>query len=659
MTIADRLDGMVFYGSDDPPAERIELCAGPLSMAFEPGTGFLRYIRMGDREVLRGIYAAVRDHNWGTIEPDITDLSHEGSANAFRLTFEATCGEREVDFVWKGTICGSESGEVVFAMEGRARSSFRRNRIGFCVLHPASAAGTACRIDHLDGESEDGVLPEPIAPHQPFRDMRAISHEVMPGIWADVQFEGDVFEMEDQRNWTDASYKTYCTPLELPYPVEIAEGTEVRQTVRLSIKGDASPRGPAVVPRPGGVVYTVQDGPAAALPRIGLGSASHGQPLSAQEIARLKQIGPGHLRVDLWMGVEGWREALRRASIEADALGVGLEAALYLGDAPEDALRALRGALDDESPRITRWLIFDSGTRHTEERLVLLARKHLGASSPNAIFGGGTDAYFTELNRQRPATESLDLVCYSLNPQVHAFDNASIVETLEVQATTVRSARGFAAGLPVAVSAVTLQPRFNPNATGEAADLGPDVLPPEVDVRQMSLLGAGWTLGSIKYLSESGAASVTYYETTGWRGVMEVEEGAPIPAAFPSNPGAVFPLYHVLADVGEFAEGHVLLSRSSSPLDVDGLVLQSGSRIRILLANLSSEEQRVSVGCDALGTRAQIKRLDGDNARHAMRNPETYRKEPGSPEPVTDGRIDLRLPPYGLARIDCGEENDG
>ena len=55
--------------------------------------------------------------------------------------------------------------------------------------------------------------------------MRAISHEVVPGLMAEVRFEGETFEMEDQRNWTDASYKTYCTPLSLPYPVEVKEGT--------------------------------------------------------------------------------------------------------------------------------------------------------------------------------------------------------------------------------------------------------------------------------------------------------------------------------------------------------------------------------------------------------------------------------------------------
>ena len=49
----------------------------------------------------------------------------------------------------------------------------------------------------------------------------------------ELRFGGELFEMEDQRNWTDASYKTYCTPLHLPYPVELAAGERVIQSVTL------------------------------------------------------------------------------------------------------------------------------------------------------------------------------------------------------------------------------------------------------------------------------------------------------------------------------------------------------------------------------------------------------------------------------------------
>ena len=42
--------------------------------------------------------------------------------------------------------------------------------------------------------------------------------------------------MEDQRNWTDASFKTYGTPLKNPSPVEVKAGTKISQTFALTLK---------------------------------------------------------------------------------------------------------------------------------------------------------------------------------------------------------------------------------------------------------------------------------------------------------------------------------------------------------------------------------------------------------------------------------------
>ena len=95
-----------------------------------------------------------------------------------------------------------------------------------------------------------------------------------------------------------------------------------------------------------------------------------------------------------------------------------------------------------------------------------------------------------------------------------------------------------------------LLPRFNPNATGPEPDPAPGQLPPQVDVRQMSIFGAACTVGSLKYLLGSGLEAVTYFETTGCRGLMERVDGCPLSEDFHSDPATVFPLYHVLADVG-------------------------------------------------------------------------------------------------------------
>ena len=115
------------------------------------------------------------------------------------------------------------------------------------------------------------------------------------------------------------------------------------------------------------------------------------------------------------------------------------------------------------------------------------------------------------------------------------------METCAPHADTVRTARSFCDDLPLIVSAVTLLPRWNPYLVGPRREPGPGELPPEVDPRQASQLAAAWTLGSIKYLAEAGVASATYYETAGWRGVMEREDGSPDPELFPSEPGQPFP----------------------------------------------------------------------------------------------------------------------
>ncbi len=182
----------------------------------------LRHLRLGQREVVRRLYVAVRDAHWNTVPPEIADLRVQAGPGTFRVEF--TCRHRldKINFVWQGTITGSAEGRVAYTMRGHAESTFERARIGICVLHPIdTCAGAPFRVTHPDGSEEEGVLPRLIAPHQPVLDIVELAHSVGSDGWVRLQFEGDVFEMEDQRNWTDASFKTYSTPLRLPIPVRV------------------------------------------------------------------------------------------------------------------------------------------------------------------------------------------------------------------------------------------------------------------------------------------------------------------------------------------------------------------------------------------------------------------------------------------------------
>jgi hypothetical protein len=386
------------------------------------------------------------------------------------------------------------------------------------------------------------------------------------------------------------------------------------------------------------------------VPAIGLGVASHGEALTTREVDRLRELHLAHLRVDLRLADSEFPAVLGRARADALALGVPLEVAIFLTDNGEDELRSLRAAFDGAAVRVARWFIFHATERPTSARWIGAARRQLAAIDPGADFGSGTNADFTELNRARPAVGPLDIVGYAVNPQVHAFDNLSVVETLETQAATVDSAHQFLGGVPIAITPITLKQRFNPAASQVDSADSPTDLPKAVDVRQMSLFGAAWTVGSLKYVSESSVASVTYYETTGWRGVLERETGSPLPALFPSIPGGVYPLYHVLADIGEFAGGEMIPVRSSRPLQVDGLAVTRENRLRVLVANLTNATQRARL--EGIPSLVALKALNETNVESAMRAPEAYRQTTGDTLSTFDGQLELELPPYGIVRID-------
>jgi D-apionolactonase len=620
--------------------QRMTLQAGPLSLDFCQGE--LRYVRLGEREVLRRVYVAVRDVHWTTIPFQISNLELKIEDESFALDFDATHCKGELHFVWHGTILGAADGTITFTMDGTAHSTFQRNRIGLCVLHPIDYAGQPCRVEHPDGTREAGVFPRFIAPHQPFQNIRAITHEAAPGISAEVRLTGDVFEMEDQRNWTDGSFKTYSTPLALPFPVTVQRGERLTQTFTLTLHEQP------VIPtaESSTVRLALADAGALSLPQIGLGMASHGQPLTQREINRLQLLNLSHLRVDLPLQSPLWRDALTLAIRDAQALKARLEIALFLSDEAEHELTVFRHALTGVNVPAARWLIFHQAEKVTSEKWITLAREALGNTAP---IGAGTNQYFTELNRQRPSSPLGDAICYSFNPQVHATDDDTLRESLAAQAATVISARHVLGAVPLIVTPITLKPRFNPHAPQQTT--APGELPAAVDARQSSLFAAAWTLGSLKYLAESGVASVTYYETTGWRGVMETEQGSPLPALFPSLPGNVFPLWHVFAEIGEWRNAEVLPTTSSAPLRVVSLALRESGRQRWWLANVS--EQRQPVCLNGIETKVQARRLNAENVADAIATPESFRWRPPVWLTPTGSELQMLLEPYEIVTLDC------
>ncbi len=651
------------YGVNQPLPERHILRAGPLTLLYEAGD--LRYIRLGEREIIRRIYAAVRDHNWGTAPAVLTDVKMDVRKDSFFIRYKAAHQMNDIDFRWTGVINGDANGTITFSLDGQAHSTFKRNRIGFCVLHPIrECAGTACRLERTDGSVVETEFPRLVGPqwiapngrpmpHGEFYDLRAMTHQVTPELWAEVHFEGDVFELEDQRNWIDASYKTYCTPLELPFPVEIQAGTRIQQEVRLALLGSL-PQMDMIEDTPL-TISILKAAPARRLPGIGVMLAQSEQASDNLMDERLRKLNLSHLRVALRLYESDWNALFERACLESQKLNLPLEMAMTISDSAEVELTALRAGLEIHQPQIARWIVLHQREMVTGEGWLEIARQHLASYAPHAPFGGGSKAYLAELNRARPNPETLDFISLTANPQVHAFDNLSIAETAAAFAPLLDTIASFSGGKPVVLSPITLRQEFNPVATGPEPEPPPGELPRRFDPRQMSLFGAGWTLAALKTIAEHGAAaSVTFYETHGWGGVMADESGSSLPESFPSLPGCVYPVYHVLADVGAFHEGQVIPIQSSDPRQVEAMLLRLDKRGRLLIANLDVEP--VTVQIELTVNNARLTTLDGSRVEMALHKPEDFRALPGTPIRGEAGLFSLTLDSYAVARLDFDEE---
>jgi len=636
---ADTARPFLLWGAAQPPNQSHVFKAGPLSFVFEPDTAFLRYVSYRGHELLRGVYAAVRGAGWVTITPHISHVRIRHTRAGTSLSFHAACQAFPVWFEWDGTVRAFHDGSITFSFDGVACMPFLRNRIGFCVLHPDSCAGLPCTIEHVDGTVTHGAFPILIAPHQPFLNIRAISYTHPSGIELRVVCEGDIFEMEDQRNWTDASFKTYCTPLALPAPAQIDKGTRVRQTITIHARVLRSVAPPARVTRT--VHASLREHPVAP-PLLGLGLPMGGAAFGDYQRSCARALAPAHLRAELHLASPRWRDDLRSAAHAARSLRTALELALVLPSQSLAPLSQGARACAHIAPLIARCFVLMDGKYVPSENIFARALKIIQAHLPTTPVGTGAHRYFTELNRSRPPLTGAAAICYSCNPQVHTFDHASIVETFSGQACTVRSARAFCASLPLFISPLTLKPRPAPDAA--LADTSP---PAWADPRQASLFGLGFALGSIAHLAEAGAAGLTLFDLSGWNGVMDAPHCGWLIHLF--GRCGVYPVYHLLADLAECAGGSWHTLAVSDARRAAGLALVRRGHTVLLLSNLTPHPLSLTVA--RLRGTPHLRILDESNVRTALFEPERFRSSSTRTATLHNGSLSLRLRANAYARI--------
>lgn len=670
----DASAAVTLYGTEQPPAPVRAFTQGPLSFDLEAGK--LRYIRVAGIEVIRSIAFVVRGPGWESPAPRISDLEARKDASGldirYNALYETPGGQIEIAaHIQAPTKPSPLSGGLIFEAEARALTDFTTARTSFCILHPATVAGRPLAITRPDETVEQARFPDMISAHQPFMNIRALTHEAASGVKVTVRMEGDIWEMEDQRNWTDASFKTYGRPRDIPWPYIIAKGETVVQRTLLSFEDASGEYAPGEAAR-GGDASAAPAAARAETVDITLGAATIGElpmlalAISPEEashaLAAATRLSAAPAQLIGWYehGVQGLGDLKAYAAL-ARELGtpVGLELVLPCKAPPAEELAEAAALLRQaalapasitpiQAP-MTKWVL-----KPPEElglpgfaQLYGAARK----AFPGIPVGAGVTSNFTELNIDRPGLDTADYVTHATAGVIHEPDDRSVMETLETLPHIFRSVRAIAGGIPYRLGPSAIGMRYNPyGKTVEANQANIRTTFAHQDPRQRALFGAAFAVGYLARAAEAGLEMICFGAPTGPFGLIYRRMIYPQPwfdgQAFPGPAAApVYPLYHPLMAVAAAKGAQVLPVRSSDEKRVLGLCYERAGEGRMLwLANLTSEPQTLRLpGADGMTARI----LDGASFAAAARDPARFAA--AAPRPLAGESF--RLEPYGVAAL--------
>ncbi|MBA2589732.1 MAG: hypothetical protein H0U98_14035 [Alphaproteobacteria bacterium] len=609
-----RPDSLIYFGTAEPaPADRT-FSAGALSLHLSDGA--VRHLCWHGVEVVRGIACPIRDENWATHASLLADESITNGPDGFeiRQVRLVADGALRINLVFKG---GSD-GTFLATAEMFADREFITNRAGFTLLHPLrDVAGTPLNVIHPDGAVTASQFPLLISPDQVAGDISGLRHSVNE-IDTEILFRGEVFEMEDQRNWSDASFKTYCRPLSRPRPYRLNAGEIQRQEIQVRVQGTPSRAFPAAQPSP---ILELKPG-TETLPRLAVAmedGAIPDRPL--HRLCRLLNPSILQLRVTPQTAQAICESA--KLLMAGNPAEIELEVVVPSTENPPAALAHIAADCKSASLAVARVLALPESYLHSYQSSGPWPAgptpqdhaKYVRVSFPGAGIGGGVLTYFPELNRCRP--DLCDYVTHGSTAITHAADDSSVMESLEGLIHVFTSGRALAGERDYRLGLVAIGMRSNPYGAGVVENLPQTrIAMAGADPRQRSLFAAAWAVGAVAATEGHHVSSLALSAFVGPFGVIHTPQTWAQPLYQEGGTDMVYPLFHVVRFLARMG-GAARLSLQNLGNEIVGVAARENSCTRLVLANLGTCASPVR-----LPQEAEIRILNADSFASAIRGPD-------------------------------------
>ena len=518
---------LALFGCQETLAPHQLLQAGPLVLTYQDGRFGPMFVN--GHEVWHGVAFLLRDAGWGTPATvvDEAQLCMQAQGFEFQLSAHIPCAATDVLGVWHPharvnlamRVKGDALGSVHFSVHATPTHDIQVNRCGWVLMHPLSAAGCAVEVTHGDGRTSHSTFPEEVPAWPPFTNLNSIRHEYAPGCWAQADLPGEDYELEDQRNNTDASFKTYSRSNWMPRPFVLSQHQTWCRDIRLRIvdtatalsppkalsdTGWSSPPWPSQTDK-----FCLQLGLAIAPPTD--------RPPEAWLLEKLAQWRPAFLHLTLWQTTEwdtvDWSQVrlllnAAQAKLRLDICGRNSPNLDWNSDDAASAHK-LEKALAKAGVIPASVAALPCGKR---------AAKELRTLFPASAIGGGTPHFFAQLNRLE-LRGSEDFMAFTVCPIVHSADDVSVMNGLQSLPSMLATAKRRHPGCEWHLGPSGLGARASPLGRQPFSDGQKRTPLAMLDPRSRGLFGAAWLLGHMAGAAQSEVSALTLPALLGVNGL--------------------------------------------------------------------------------------------------------------------------------------------
>jgi hypothetical protein len=398
----------------------------------------------GRHEILRRLFVTVRDAQWR--EVTATEWKSELNLERQEVTITARHTSELVDFRWQGILhVGKEGREVRFALEGEVLRDMEVCRIGLALLYPVESlvgsrltaigpTGTEQRIVQPEIAPQPMIKGVPGAMTEPFAELAI---EQVDGGTLRLELQGELFEIEDQRNWGDATFKTYCRPLRQGFPYRVRIGTVIAQGATLLFEPTIGVSAKSQIRRSGAAAACEQsknrENPSTlAFPTVGREWGAMGANLD-------QDLAWHHLHVEV-SAEEGPARLEQCLRLPLRSL-IQVSLAVRREEAPREEIVRM---LAQYRPRIARLLLCGLGRALPATRVVDAWRRELAARGVSDLpLSIQTRGHFVELNRGTALAMTAEGVgvAFPFSVTVHGEDSATILDNVAALGDMAQTAR--------------------------------------------------------------------------------------------------------------------------------------------------------------------------------------------------------------------------